>query len=237
MHPILKSFIATSLFLTVFSHSCLIYAQLKSTPPLSPKAKKQAFFTLLRPLAQQANEEIRQERKQLLLLKNSPSLTVRQKKWLGTISKKYNEKPDSKQLFSALLKKVDTLPTALLLAQAANESAWGTSRFAKQANNFFGQWCYKKNCGIVPNKRNSGSRHEVKKFKTPLASIQSYLLNINTHPSYQTLREIRLQLHKTNQEVTGVKLSAGLRNYSERRMAYVKDIVAIIKVNHLEKKA
>ena len=41
--------------------------------------------------------------------------------------------------------------------QAANESAWGTSRFARIGLNFFGQWCYSKGCGMVPKRRNTGA--------------------------------------------------------------------------------
>ncbi|MFT4835563.1 MAG: Bax protein [Psychromonas sp.] len=35
-----------------------------------------------------------------------------------------------------LFNKVDILPPSLALAQAAEESGWGTSRFAKEGNSF-----------------------------------------------------------------------------------------------------
>ena len=52
------------------------------------------------------------------------------------------EKSSEREIVNELMLRVDVLPVSLALAQAANESAWGTSRFALQGNNIFGQWCY-----------------------------------------------------------------------------------------------
>ena len=38
-----------------------------------------------------------------------------------------------------LLRRVDVIPPSLVLAQGAIESGWGTSRFARQGNNLYGQ--------------------------------------------------------------------------------------------------
>ena len=79
----------------------------------------------------------------------------------------YNVKwSTGKDSWKKLLERVDAVALEVALAQSANESAWGQSRFAKQGNNFFGQWCYRKGCGIVPKKRDKGGRHEVAKFKS-----------------------------------------------------------------------
>ena len=69
-----------------------------------------------------------------------------------------------------LLNRVDVIPPSLALAQGANESAWGTSRFSKEGNNYFGQWCFKLGCGLVPRQRDSGAQHEVAKFDSPRQS-------------------------------------------------------------------
>ena len=39
-----------------------------------------------------------------------------------------------------LKRRVDIVPPSLALAQAAEESGWGTSRFAIKGNSLFGQW-------------------------------------------------------------------------------------------------
>ena len=64
------------------------------------------------------------------------------------------------------------------------ESAWGTSRFAREGNNLFGQWCYKTGCGIVPKRRGEGQVHEVASFESVDAAVASYLRNINSHRAY-----------------------------------------------------
>ena len=49
---------------------------------------------------------------------------------------------------------MDTIPVSLALAQAANESGWGTSRFALEGNALFGQWTWSKK-GHFPKKKRS----------------------------------------------------------------------------------
>jgi Bax protein len=129
--------------------------------------------------------------------------------------------------------RVDEIPPSLALAQAAIESAWGTSRFAVQGNNLFGQWCYKKGCGLVPLRRDSGSRHEVAKFSSVTQSVNAYMRNLNTHRAYSDLRANRAQLKATEQNVTGHLLAANLLDYSELREVYVEEIRAVIRINKL----
>ncbi len=117
----------------------------------------------------------------------------------------------------------------------SNESAWGTSRFAKQGNNYFGQWCYVKGCGLVPQQRNDGAVHEVADFDHPMDSVRSYILNLNRHYTYDDLRDLRAKEIKKQGYATGLNLAAGLINYSERRMEYVKEIRSMISYNKLDK--
>ena len=137
--------------------------------------KKKSFFAYLSPLAQKANKAVLLDRQHLLeLQKNKVSnLNKEETQWLLRIAARYQvKKQGMKSMLNALLIKVDAIPSALLLVQAANESAWGTSRFAKQGNNLFGQWCYRLNCGMVPLKRGKGQTHEVQKFNSPSDSIK-----------------------------------------------------------------
>jgi Bax protein len=140
----------------------------------------------------------------------------------------------NKAVFNKLLLRVDEVPASLALAQAAMESAWGTSRFAVQANNLFGQWCYQEGCGLVPLRRNPGSKHEVAKFESVSDAIRSYLRNINTHRAYSGLREHRSGLLNQGNRVSGHLLAGNLIEYSELREAYVHEIQAIIRINKLD---
>ena len=133
-----------------------------------------------------------------------------------------------------LLNKVDVVPASLILAQSANESAWGTSRFATEANNFFGIWCFKKGCGLTPKYRDEGLVHEVARFDTVQDGVSHYVHTINTHPAYKHLRELRTEQRQVNNSLNGTKLAIGLTNYSIRRQAYVQEIQAMIRYNNLQ---
>ena len=207
-------------------------------PQISVKEKKANFFNFLNPLIQKANADVIRQRQELLSIQQSlANLSSQQADRLAALAKTYkvsDELPLEAQI-KALDKKINTIPASLVLAQAANESAWGTSRFAREGNNYFGQWCFSKGCGIVPSSRNSGANHEVADFDTPLDSVKSYIKNLNRHASYKTLREIRQNAIDNKQPVTGVALAEGLIGYSERREEYVKEIQNMIRYNKLSR--
>lgn len=203
------------------------------------KAKKKAFFDFIQPMVIKANSKIQQDRQKLIgaqqALKGANKLRPAQVKHVEAMIAHYNSKLEGVNLTSVnkLLKRVDSVPPSLAMAQSANESAWGTSRFAKKAYNFFGQWCFKKGCGLVPARRNAGSSHEVRKFKSPQQSVTAYIHNINTGRAYAGLRKIRAQKRADNAAVLGYDLASGLTKYSERGQEYVKEIRAMIRYNKL----
>tara|TARA_R110000787_G_scaffold144586_1_gene258392 strand:+ start:4451 stop:5299 length:849 start_codon:yes stop_codon:yes gene_type:complete len=127
--------------------------------------------------------------------------------------------------------KVDIIPPALILVQAANESAWGTSRFARIGLNFFGVWCYKKGCGMVPGSRNTGAKHEVAAYSSIKQGVARYLHNMNTNSAYTVFRTIRSQLREQNQPLAPEILATGLIPYSERGTDYVLELTEMIRHN------
>lgn len=198
------------------------------------KQKKSDFFSFLLPRIIKSNEKILLERDFLTDLNISSELSQSDSKKINKLTDKYKvNDTDISTVYSELLKRVDIVPPSLVMAQAANESAWGTSRFARKANNLFGQWCYVKGCGIIPLKRGSNEKHEVAKFRSIQGSITSYMLNLNTQFSYDDLRSIRQNMRENNKAITGYKLANGLLKYSTRREAYVHEIQSMIKFNGL----
>ena len=101
------------------------------------KTKKKAFFDYMLPLVQQSNKKISQERAEFLEIRrrfrsNKP-LKANQTETLHRLAEKYRvtgAEPLSANAISLLDRRIADIPTALALAQAANESAWGTARFA-----------------------------------------------------------------------------------------------------------
>ncbi|MBN2644120.1 MAG: glucosaminidase domain-containing protein [Desulfuromonadaceae bacterium] len=206
----------------------------------SVRLKKKLFFLSLLPMVLFNNEQIRAQRRQLKEIlaeaDQTGQLSERDQQWLEKICRQYKCKGDpltDKKLRSTLLGRVDIVPPELVLAQAANESGYGTSRFARQANNLFGEWTFTPGTGLVPKGRPEGARYEVRIFKDLMASIRSYMSNLNTHPAYQELRRLRRELRKQGLPLSGNQLAAGLRNYSTRRDEYVDEIREMIRHNRL----
>ncbi len=143
------------------------------------------------------------------------------------------EAENDQDLVNELLLRVDVIPASLVLAQAANESAWGTSRFALEANNIFGQWCFEEGCGIIPNRRVAGATHEVKSFDTIEAAIEGYFLNINSHHLYAGFRQERARLRRLGRRLDSIVLAQRLDRYSERGKSYVDEVQTLIQQNNL----
>ena len=169
------------------------------------KVKKEKFFSYVAPLVHQSNREIRNERAALLKItekvNNQQTLSRREKETIEALARKYrvtNIDPFSKEALALLERRIDIVPPSLALAQAANESAWGTARFAVKGNNYFGLWCWSSDCGLVPNERAEGKKHEVSTFNAPIDSVKYYMLTLNSHPAYKKLRELRSQARANN---------------------------------------
>lgn len=195
---------------------------------------KLAFFTLIKPLVEQENRQILADRKRLLELCAAVRLKKSDRDWLMQLAGRYGvdiKGESDAAAIKELLARVDTVPVDLALVQAANESAWGRSRFAKEANNYFGQWCYEKGCGIVPAERAQGATHEVRRFADAGASVRAYMLNLNTSRAYAEFRRLRQTARQSGQPADAELLALGLKSYSERGMEYVETIRAMIRTN------
>jgi len=200
---------------------------------LPVKEKKDLFFRLMLPLILIANEKISLERE---IIKNS----ALDSKALKAIALKYKLIKDQNTNLDEvsrknLLERVDLIPPSLALAQAAEESGWATSRFAKEGNAFFGQWDFSGN-GMKPKQHRSElGNYGVARFDSPLASVEAYMFNLNTGNAYQPLRDLRAELHTEKQPVTGLKLANMLDKYSERGIAYTDGLRSMIEYNKIEK--
>lgn len=202
------------------------------------KEKKHAFFDFISPHVEAENTKILKQRAVLemarMMVEFNEPLNKKQTKEVKAILNSYKLPATiNDSSLTQALRRVDIIPKELALIQAAKESAWGTSRFARIGLNFFGQWCYKKGCGMVPNRRNSGAAHEVAAFKSVRAAVSSYFKNINTHKAYKDLRSIRENLRRQKQPIAATKLTYGLLSYSERREAYVEDLNTMINQNRV----
>ena len=205
--------------------------------------KKDTFFSFLRPSINIENKRITKERVFLTKISESglSNIDAEGTSYAKRLGKLYSLPVPSSGLdqswLTEMLNRVNVLPEALVLTQAANESAWGTSRFATKANNYFGHWCYTKGCGLVPLQRNEGSSHEVATFSSSQESVHRYFMNLNRNRAYAALRAIRAKLAAQGDDIltteTATELTNGLLKYSERGSDYVTDLQAMIRHNEL----
>lgn len=203
------------------------------------KEKKRAYFNYMNQKVRVANDEVWQERLFVQKLREkmaSESLhedEVDALTSLGTYYRLKTPAPPTDAYFAQLLTRIDVVPASLVLAQSANESAWGSSRFARAGRNFFGIWCYEPGCGLTPLRRNAGAQQEVKKFQTVLDGVRYYVRTINSGRSYAKLRDLRAAARVREEKPTGVELADGLTLYSERGGEYVDEIKRMIRQNEL----
>lgn len=201
------------------------------------KKRKETFFEYLVPFAAEKNALLIRDRNELTrIIESSEPPTREEKRWLAALRKIFKLKkvgvytPDN---LAELYPHLDIIPESLVLAQAANESAWGTSRFALKGNNYFGQWCFKIGCGLVPESRDEDADHEVQRFKSARESVFAYIDNLNSNAAYRALRKERAALREKQASISGLDLVHGLLPYSQRGEAYVEEIKSLISYNKL----
>lgn len=199
--------------------------------------RKSLFFRTLLPLVLKINEDIIANRTKVWRLHHrvnlAQSIHAEERIWLDAAFSRYGVKQND---FNQLLHKMDVVPPSLALAQAAEESGWGTSRFAREGNALFGQWTFNpKDKGIVPAGRTEGKNHRIKAFDDLSGSLKAYVHNLNTHKAYRKLRTKRLSMRTQRQNLDGYKLATTLDKYSERGEQYVLGLQSIITKNNLHR--
>lgn len=203
-------------------------------------ARKSLFFRVMLPLILGVNQEIAQDRARLTALAQADQLSERDRLWVQDLAKTYRAAAAAtavgggeKAMARALLLHVDEIPVSLALAQSAEESGWGTSRFTKLGNALFGQWAFSQDAGIVPQDRSEGENHVIRAFGSLKESVRAYMLNLNRHAAYAEMRARRAELRAAGTKVSGHALARSLLAYSERGEDYVKSLHNLIEGNGL----
>jgi uncharacterized FlgJ-related protein len=210
---------------------------------VSIEDKKSLFFRLLAPVALYVNERILEDRTraQALLKRQSSGqvLAADDREWLANLAQVYEVPGASSGPIDAakgleLLRRVDTIPLSLELAQGAIESGWGTSRFADVGNSLFGQWSWAG--GITPEQQRTDVHgdHRVAAFQSTGLSAWSYALNLNSHDAYADFRRKRAQLREHGKQPHGRDLVDTMSRYSERGPHYVTELKTVMRQNKLD---
>ena len=201
--------------------------------------KKSVFKAILLPVALRGNEIVLEERKLMKIAFSTNNIYQ-----IELLSKKYKvknfkrikfsnlNKSELRLIRSELMNKINSIPISIILAQSIIESGWGVSRFAQEGNALFGQWTWKNNDGIKP-KGNPDANFSVKNFDSLLDSVNSYILNLNSHPAYKGLRSFRLSQYNSGKKINGNDMANFLDKYAEIGVEYVVKVKRMIEKNQL----
>lgn len=214
-------------------------------PPLTAveagPPRKVMFLGYMTPIVEAVNDEVRKRRKAVLTAEQrlaDGDLDSEARDWLQAMARRYRVDGESvEQQIAGLKRHVDIIPVALALAQGALESAWGTSRFARQGNNIFGKWCFEPGCGIIPARRPNNATYEVATYPDVAEATRDYMHHLNSHPIYEPLRERRAAARANDESPKGHDLAAGLEFYSAKGDEYIRMIRGTIETNDLDEAA
>lgn len=201
----------------------------------SIEVRKSIFLRTLLPIVLKANEEIADDRRRLIALQErlatGKPVSTGDQLWLDRLAARYDTDPGD---FDKLMRRVDIVPVSLALAQAVEESGWGTSRFARQGNAIFGQYTSIDDHGMTPKAAPEDKSFKIKSFPNILAGVRAYMRNLNTHGAYAKLRALR-EAHRTGGgKPDGRKLAQTLYGYSERGDDYIRTLQIIMDANGLD---
>ena len=198
---------------------------------LTVPQRKQAFIETLLPLILEANDQLRARQAALeFAIETENQAQIARFKALYRLRK---FEGDRDALIAELRHRIQPIPPSLALAQAAVESGWGLSRFAREGNALFGQWAWSEDAGMKPLDA-SNSRAVIRSFPSIYDSIVAYMHNLNTHYAYAPLRDARAALIANEQPVTGMDLAAYLTPYAETGDKYVYILRAMILQNRFD---
>ena len=204
---------------------------------IQPEDRKRLFFKALLPMVLAENARIAEQQAQLMQALGQDLTEQRRRNIINQLAAAYAVEggPRDPNTIAELQRRIQPVPVELVLAQAAQESGWGTSRFAQEGHNLFGQWTWSAETGLQPAQRDEGARHFVRVFDSPRDSVRAYLHNLNTHRAYAHFRTLRARAVQNNRPMSPSTMTAGLRQYSERGWDYVREVRGLIESEALQR--
>jgi len=111
------------------------------------------------------------------------------------------------------------------------ESAWGTSRFFKEANNIFGVWSTSsKQKRIAAGSKRGKQTIWLRKFDSLEDAVRDYYFMLSSKKAYRKFKALNCDAKNSV-----YKILEGLLPYSERKEEYIKELASIIRHNKLQR--
>lgn len=187
-----------------------------------PKKKKK-FIAMILPSILIERKRLKALREKVIEIRNKKP-SRQERLFLNTLYRRYKT-----HNIDTLIQRLATHPNSIVLAQAAIESGWGSSRFFLEANNIFGIWSFNANeKRIRSGDGRDGKSIYLRRYDNLYQSISDYFMMIAKSPYFKRFKKAR------RRELDPLKLIRHLQYYSELRSEYVKTIRKVIVKNNLQ---
>ena len=206
-----------------------VYTNVVNLKYLPLEEKKEKFFEMLLPSVMVAAFGINETKKklQVIVKRIEDGETISRDDSLF-LEKQLNDWK-ARDVENLLNVKMVTRPNSIMLAQAALETGWGSSRFFVHANNTFGVWSFNSNeSRIRARETRSGKPVYVRKYDNLSQSIIDYYKVIARGP-YAEYREQRVESDDPYEMVDY------LFRYSEIGQEYTQRLKTVMRKSNLEK--
>ncbi|MDR2639189.1 MAG: glucosaminidase domain-containing protein [Helicobacteraceae bacterium] len=201
----------------------IIYMNAPSLKDLNSSERKKRFIETILPSILIVKHRREQERELAIAIMNKSYPTRSERLFMRNLYETYRAKTAEE-----LLLKLQTHPNSVAIAQAALESAWGTSNVFLETNNLFGVWSFSENepryLAVV---RKKGVKVYVRRYQSMYESIEDYFRVVAIGRAFEEFRARRAE------GMEPLELAALLEMYSEQRKEYVQKLRYVIKSNDL----
>ena len=184
------------------------------------------FYEILLPVVLKANEALYAEREQVLRLRKefdetgdlTPASMDELNKWIERYDVKKSD--DLGTLFNTLVPRVDGVTPTLLLTMAAEDSGFGTSRYAREYNAIFNQRDWNGNGAVPDEAQKEGPQYRIKIFPSLYEAVLSEIHYLNTNGYFENYRIAREKYRRTDNPMRGYSIAHLLINFPYRPMKY-----------------
>lgn len=203
----------------------ILYTNINGLENLPFHQAKATFISAILPSILVAKHHVHATKSKITHLQNKERWSRDDSTFYVAIKRKYKAKN-----IDDLIERLVTLPNSIVLAQAAIETGWGESRFFIQASNLFGIWSFDDTeSRIAAGKNRNDKTIFLRSYDDMSRSIIDYFEVLARHSAYKSLRK------KRQQTSNPYLLIPHLKNYSERKGWYTKQLKKVIRQNNLTK--
>src|SRR5688572_9384741 len=203
----------------------ILYTNINGLEDLPFHKAKATFISAILPSILVAKHQVHNTKSKISHLQKKERWSKADSLFYADIKRQYKAKT-----IDDLIERLVTLPNSIVLAQAAIETGWGESRFFVQASNLFGIWSFDDSeSRIAAGKNRDDKTIFLRSYNDMSRSIVDYFEVLARHSAYKSLRK------KRQQTSNPYLLIPHLKNYSERKSWYTKQLKKVIRQNNLTK--